>query len=964
MKRRFYVTAATSLAFGFITLNFSNCAKVAFENNLASKVDVFGGSIGSISIDGGNEFTKNQEVVATLNHASATEMYVTDVQDCSSGGEWEKYSSFKRWTLKARNQETKLFVKFREKTGSLVETSCSEDSIIHDDVAPLIVAPLNIPSFTKDISLNANFQVSDTLSGVASIQCKKDSGSFEPCQAQMALQALTEGVHKAEIVATDRAGNSTLPLAISFTVDLSPPVVQFNQAPSLRTSDLNAVLAFSGQDALSGLDHIECRLSDTSAWSTCSSPLNQVFVEGAQKFSIRGIDKVGNISQPVSHSWVIDRTAPSVRITKSPAGFTNVAIAQIEFSGVPGGKQIVRFECSLDSAAFSNCVSPLSTSALTEGSHKFSVRGYDDVGNVSQPALANWTLDLTGPIARIDSGPAAITNVVKADLAFSAIDAVSGIREIQCNLDNAGFAACTSPRALLALSEGNHSFQVRAIDNAGNTGAAVTHNWKIDSTKPSVVITKGPAAQVKDINADLEFVATDVAPGMIARIECRLDAAVDWETCVSPKSYVGLNQGSHSFQVRAIDTAGNISDVKMHSWFNDSIGPAINFGQQPIAVLPSGQLSKVQFTVVDAGVGVASVTCGLNGVFEACAVDSTKDYPNLQPGSYTFTVNAVDLLGNASSKQIAWKVELRTTNYVQTVPVISNNKADIIIVIDNSGSMGPEQANMASRFGTFLDQLSGLDWQVGIVTTDMTQDAPKKDGRLLEITGLAGQFKLSSSMGLAQAKQYFANTIQRPTSEGSGYEQGIAATYKAVLRNAQVASASNPNNGFLRSGAVLSVVVVTDADETNPAGTQTQNRPENLVNLVKNTYPGKAFGFHSIIVKPNDLSCLNLANANNEGYGYAYSSASALTGGVVGTVCSTDYGSQLTAMGKATVDLINSANLNCSPLDNNNDGLGDVQIITADGSAAPAYTISGLKITFAKALPAGNNQLKYACVTQ
>lgn len=964
MNRRFYVAASATLAFALITINFSNCSKVAFDATLDGQIEAYGKTVGSILLEGGNAYTKNREVVATLQHSSAEEMYVTDEPNCAGGGVWETYASFKRWNLNQTNSEVTLFAKFRDKKGSAVESSCYEDSIIHDDVPPLIVAPLNIPSFTRNVAMNLNFQVSDTLSGVDTIQCKKDSGAFEPCTAAMALAALNEGPHSAQIIATDRAGNSSQPVMVGFTVDLTPPVVQFNQTPASRTADLNAVFAFSAQDALSGLEGYECRNSDSAPWVACTSPISQNFTEGAQKFSVRASDRVGNVSQPISYSWTIDRTAPSVRITRSPVGYTNVAIAALEFSGVPGGKNIVRFECSLDNAAFSNCTSPLSTAALAEGTHRFSVRGYDDVGNVSQPAMANWVVDLTPPVARIDNGPAAITNIINAALAFSATDALSGIREIQCQLNNSGFQACTSVRNYLALAEGSYTFEVRAIDNAGNTSTVVRHTWRIDFTKPVVTIISGPAAQTKDINAILVFEAVDGGGGAIARIECRLDTAVDWETCTSPKQYVGLNQGSHSFQVRAIDTAGNISDVKTRAWFTDSIGPAINFGQQPLAVIPNNSNARFQFTVVDAGVGVASISCGLNGQMAACTADTTREYQNLAVGDYSFRVDAVDLLGNASTRTISFKVEQRTMAYQQNVPVTSNNKADIIVVVDNSGSMSAEQASMAARFGTFLDQLNGLDWQVGIVTTDMSANAPKKDGRLLEISGLAGQYKLTSGMDLNQAKQFFAKTIQRPASEGSGYEQGIAATYRAVLRNAEASSSSNPNNGFLRSGAVLSVVVVTDADETNPAGTQVQNRPENLVNLVKNTYPGKAFGFHSIIVRPDDLACLNLAGSGNEGYGYAYASASALTGGVVGTVCSQDYGSQLAAMGRATIDLIASANLSCAPIDTNGDGVGDVQIITADGSAAPTYTINGLAITFSRALPVGNNQLRYSCIIQ
>ena len=45
---------------------------------------------------------------------------------------------------------------------------------------------------------------------------------------------------------------------------------------------------------------------------------------------------------------------------------------------------------------------------------------------------------------------------------------------------------------------------------------------------------------------------------------------------------------------------------------------------------------------------------------------------------------------------------------------------DIVFVIDNSGSMSEEQANLARNFPVFMDELAGLqgaDFQIASVTT-------------------------------------------------------------------------------------------------------------------------------------------------------------------------------------------------------------------------------------------------------
>ena len=57
-----------------------------------------------------------------------------------------------------------------------------------------------------------------------------------------------------------------------------------------------------------------------------------------------------------------------------------------------------------------------------------------------------------------------------------------------------------------------------------------------------------------------------------ATFQCRLDTGV-WSTCASPKTLGALADGSHTFDVRAVDAAGNISPVASRTWTVDGTGP-------------------------------------------------------------------------------------------------------------------------------------------------------------------------------------------------------------------------------------------------------------------------------------------------------------------------------------------------------------------------------------------------------
>src|SRR5690606_37322104 len=59
-----------------------------------------------------------------------------------------------------------------------------------------------------------------------------------------------------------------------------------------------------------------------------------------------------------------------------------------------------------------------------------------------------------------------------------------------------------------------------------------------------------------------------------------------------------------------------------------------------------------------------------------------------------------------------------------------NKDVDILFVIDNSGSMGEEQAILAANFGAFIDVLERPDvkanYRLGVTTSDT--DNPRCDG--------------------------------------------------------------------------------------------------------------------------------------------------------------------------------------------------------------------------------------------
>jgi Hypothetical glycosyl hydrolase family 15 len=76
-----------------------------------------------------------------------------------------------------------------------------------------------------------------------------------------------------------------------------------------------------------------------------------------------------------------------------------------------------------------------------------------------------------------------------------------------------------------------------------------------DTTPPETTITSGPAPTITSTSADFGISSSEAG----SSFECRLDGS-RWSPCTSPKSYTGLAAGTHTFEARATDAAGNTDE--------------------------------------------------------------------------------------------------------------------------------------------------------------------------------------------------------------------------------------------------------------------------------------------------------------------------------------------------------------------------------------------------------------------
>jgi large repetitive protein len=198
---------------------------------------------------------------------------------------------------------------------------------------------------------------------------------------------------------------------------------------------------------------------------------------------------------------------------------------------------------------------------VADGSHTYTAKATDAAGNTS-PASDSRTLtvDKSAPQTTITAAPSDPTNATGASFEFSASEAGS---TFECSLDGSPFSSCASPKSYTGLAEGSHTFEVQATDAAGNTDATpASRTWTVDTTAPETTITAGPSDPTTETSASFSFESSEEA----STFECSLDGSA-FAPCSNPQIYADVSAGSHTFEVKATDAAGNTDAAPAtHTW--------------------------------------------------------------------------------------------------------------------------------------------------------------------------------------------------------------------------------------------------------------------------------------------------------------------------------------------------------------------------------------------------------------
>lgn len=164
-------------------------------------------------------------------------------------------------------------------------------------------------------------------------------------------------------------------------------------------------------------------------------------------------------------------------------------------------------------------------------------------------------------------------------------------------------------------------------------------------------------------------------------------------------------------------------------------------------------------------------------------------------------------------------------------------KADILFIVDNSGSMGSHQSNLANNISLFTQVFltkSVLNYNIAVISTDDDGWAEPSRGRF------AGAVRVVSKT-TPNADMVLSNNLRLGTS--GSYKEKIFDPLHSALSEPLI---SGHNAGFLREDAALIVIIITDAEDQSDVNIYPQDTYDFMLKLKKGN-KRKIMGYGAIV---------------------------------------------------------------------------------------------------------------------
>ena len=390
---------------------------------------------------------------------------------------------------------------------------------------------------------------------------------------------------------------------------------------------------------------------------------------------------LGTNAEPVPLSYLEDS------VTWGLEGWVIIALHGVcDYSGHPSECERETPECAVEAAECTpstyGSVSPADLEAFATWLGEQPDLVVRTIGQVAN--------DKTPPTTSIacDGAPCSSRPYNKAvSVSLSATDSESMVEKTTYTTDGSSptisSATYTEP---ITVSQ-TTTLKFRSWDVRENAEPVRSQTITVDTIPPLTTIEAKPPGDSNSAKASFSFKANEPAT-----FECKLDAGA-FKACSSPEAVSALADGSHTFEVKATDTAGNLqTSPPSYTWTVDTIPPLTT-----IEAKPPGDSNSAKASFSFKANEPATFKCKLDaGAFKACT--SPHVVSGLADGSHTFRVRATDVAGNveASPPSVEWIVD--------TTPPVTTFESEPLISTNSTGVSVAFSANEPATFRCSLDE--------------------------------------------------------------------------------------------------------------------------------------------------------------------------------------------------------------------------------------------------------------------
>ena len=376
------------------------------------------------------------------------------------------------------------------------------------------------------------------------------------------------------------------------------------------------------------------------------------------------------------------------------------------------------FRCQLNDGTERACQEDVRYENLVDGPYLFTVRAIAGE-ETSEPSTWEWTVDEEPRVINLE-GPDSFTASTAATFTF---DCSKDSCTFACRYGDEDFSSCQSGETITGLTSGEHRFEVRARTALGTVGPPRAYTWQVATEAPLVENLLGPASPTNGTLATFTFECS-TSP---CEYQCRFNDRPS-EDCISGYQIPNIEDGTHTFGVRATDRLGRTSVEARWNWTVDTVAPELlNL------VGPEGPTNEDRATFTfQCSKDDCTFFCSISSDDFSTEGECLSGYTeqNLPDGAYTFSVRAEDPAGNSSPVQtLQWSIDTEVPIVVNlTGPEELTNQTTASFTFGCSKTdcsfectlAGPSQAGTiaCNAQGASITALQDGDYEFTVLVTD------------------------------------------------------------------------------------------------------------------------------------------------------------------------------------------------------------------------------------------------------